>query len=137
MTAPAEALMDEDYAPRRPKPRGSRKPAPSEASIQIAICARLQWLGCLVMSIPNEGKRSVIGGRHMKATGMTAGAPDLLIYRNGKHALIEVKSATGRLSPAQIEMHARLAKQGWTVHVVRSQDEAVRALESEGWSFAR
>jgi hypothetical protein len=131
-------MGDEDYIIlRRPKPRGSRKPVPSEAQIQTAIRARLQWLGCLVMSIPNEGKRSVIAGRRMKSTGLSAGAPDLLIYRHGKHALIEVKSDTGRLSPAQVEMHTRLAKQGWTVHVVRSQDEAVRALESEGWSFTR
>lgn len=126
------ALLD---APRRPKPRGSRKPQPSEAQIQISIKQRLIFLGCVVAHVPNEGKRTVVGGRFAKAQGLTPGFPDLLVYRGGKHALLEVKSETGRLSSAQIELHDRLRRQGFPVHVVRSQDEAVRALQSEGWVF--
>lgn len=115
-----------DAKPRRGQP---------EAIIQRAIIDRLRWHGCLVMAVPNEGRRSLANGRRMKANGLTAGAPDLLVYRAGRHALLEVKAGKGRVSDAQSEMHARLAAQGWPVHVVRSQDEAMDALRSEGWQF--
>lgn len=128
----AEALMgDEDdiiLAPR--KRRGS-----PEAAIQRAIVQRMIWHGCKVVAIPNEGKRSVRAGRAMRGTGLAKGAPDLMVLRAGRIGFLEVKAPKGRLSPAQVQMHADMARHGFRVHVVRSQDEAVDALRSEGWAF--
>lgn len=47
-------------------------------------------------------------GRH-KAMGMKAGVPDIIvIMHGGKSIFIELKTATGRLSPAQKEFHTKL-----------------------------
>lgn len=133
MSAPAEALMgDEDDVILSP-PR--KKRSNPEAAIQRAIIDRLRWHGCKCIAIPNEGKRSVRAGRAMRANGLAKGAPDLMVMRAGKIGFLEVKAAKGRVSPAQAEMHAEMARHGFTVHVVRSQDEAVAALRGEGWAL--
>lgn len=70
------------------------------------------------------------------------GLPDVLcLHPDGLRAvLLEVKvpggrrlksgrlSQPGRLTPAQQDMHARLARAGWTVHVVHTPQEALKAL---------
>ena len=115
-----------------------KAPVPSEASIQIAIKARLMFHGCLVVHVPNAGKRSLVAGRRIKAEGMLPGFPDLLIYRGGKHALLEVKRpgyTPSDVSPAQRDMHATLERLGFKVAIVTSQDEAVQALKDAGWAL--
>lgn len=133
------ALLD---APRRPKPRGSRKLRPSEAQIQISIKQRLVFLGCYVAHIPNAAKRSKRAGVRIKQEGMVPGFPDLAVYGGGynrcRHALLEVKRPDYKLSDVQDnqrDCHAALLRRGWRVHIVTSQDEAVRALQDEGWVF--
>jgi hypothetical protein len=110
----------------------------TEAAIQIAIKARLTFHGCLVAHVPNAGKRSLGAGRRLKAEGMLPGFPDLLVYRGGKHALLEVKRpgySPSDVSPAQREMHATLQRLGFPVAIVTSQDEAVQALKDAGWQI--
>jgi hypothetical protein len=46
---------------------------------------------------------------------------------------LEVKSATGRLTPAQQEEITALRHDGFPVAVVRSVDEALAALREWGW----
>jgi hypothetical protein len=84
-------------------------------------------------SMPEYGKQFLlVGGMEAgrrgkqeqvkaKATGLTAGHPDLTIFlTNGKVAMIENKAANGRLSPEQKERHAALANIGHVVEVVRA-----------------
>lgn len=105
-----------------------------EAAIQRAILARLRWHGILCHHSPNEGKRAAITGKRLKGEGMRPGWPDLACYGpNGEHALLEVKAPKGRLSDAQRECHAELARRGIAVHTVTSQDEAVAALREAGF----
>lgn len=73
-----------------------------------------------------------------------SGLPDLLcLHPDGHRAvLLEVKipggrrmksgrlTQPGRLTPAQLAAHERLARAGWYVHVVRTPEEAVAALQS-------
>lgn len=62
-----------------------------------------------------------------KATGLTAGHPDLTIFLpGGRVAMIENKAENGRLSKEQKERHAALAAIGHTVEVVKAAtvDEA-------------
>ena len=48
-------------------------------------------------------------------TGMAAGEPDLRVYMaGGQLGLIELKTATGRLSPAQRDRHELLRRLGFT-----------------------
>jgi len=66
------------------------------------------------------------GGHHRKLewTGRR-GAPDLFVWWDGPHVwFVEVKSATGRLTPLQSAEHARLRASGFRVRVVSSLEEA-------------
>lgn len=63
-----------------------------------------------------------------KATGLTAGHPDLTIFLPaGKVGMIENKNAEGRLSLAQRTRHAALAKIGHHVVVIKASTEAEAA----------
>ena len=132
MSTASALLGDEDDAILRTSRKRRGNP---EAVIQRAIVQRLIWHGCKVVAIPNEGKRSVQAGRAMRGTGLAKGAPDLMVLRAGRIGFLEVKAPKGRVSDAQAEMHAAFGHHGFRVHVVRSQDEAVAALRSEGWAF--
>lgn len=58
----------------------------------------------------------------LKATGVTAGVPDLLcLYR--RPVGIEVKTPTGTVSLAQTRLHEIWRANGIEVYVVRSVDE--------------
>ncbi len=103
----------------------------------------------LLLSIPNGGGRSgPIVGAILKAEGLRKGAPDLFLavpqrFRiklailygpdAGKpvsppvqfHGLfIEMKTATGALSPEQEVFHSLLQKQGYQVNVCRGWEQA-------------
>ncbi len=52
------------------------------------------------------------------------GAPDLVAYHRGALALFEVKTGKGRMTPAQATARAV----GWPVQVIRTPEEALRAL---------
>jgi Holliday junction resolvase len=57
------------------------------------------------------------------AATLTVGAPDFVILAEGRILLIEVKTRTGKLSPAQQALHAWARKLGHEVNVVRSVEE--------------
>lgn len=63
-------------------------------------------------------------------TDMEAGIPDLLCFRADRAMLIELKTATGKLSIKQQMWHARAADRGVVVHVWRpaDYDRAVEVL---------
>ncbi len=120
-----------------PRPvRARRKavpgPQPSERAVQMAIIARLHTQGVFTCHIPNAGKRGAVTGARLKQEGMVAGFPDLYCANHGRHVLLEVKAATGRLSPNQVDCHAALRRRGVPVAVVYSQDEAVAACIEAG-----
>jgi hypothetical protein len=111
-----------------------KRKAQPEAAIQRAIIARLRMSGIVCHHSPNAAKRSVIGGRRIKADGMITGWPDLTVVgREGLVAFLEVKAPGGKLSPAQGEIGMMLIHMGHTWAEVRSQDEAVAALKKWGW----
>jgi Holliday junction resolvase len=66
--------------------------------------------------------------RRLRAAGFSVqpligdGVPDLLIARNGREALIEVKSGNKPLRPSQVEWHANW--RGPKPLIVRSVEEA-------------
>lgn len=119
----------------------ARKPKtaqPSEDAIHIAIRDALRWHGIRSRHAANDGKRSIAAAMRLKRLGMVAGDPDLRIWmpRRPEPPLVgflEVKSATGRVTPAQQDEIAALRDDGFPVAVVRSVDEALAALREWGW----
>jgi len=86
----------------------------------------------------NSAKRGPRAQADAIATGMTPGEADLRIYlKGGQLRMIENKVGKGRLSTAQVDRHASLARLGHPVEVVRftSTTEAVSKAVAlvKGW----
>lgn len=86
----------------------------------------------------NSAKRGPRAQMEATAAGMTPGEADVRVYLGGgKLRMIENKVGRGRLSPAQVERHAALARLGHSVDVLRfsTVDEAAaKALALvRGW----
>lgn len=87
----------------------------------------LRWLH----HSPNGGKRDAFTGAQMKALGTKPGFPDLhLSVRVGAVAglVIEMKTATGRESPEQVEWRDHFTSQGWAHALCRSAEQAREVL---------
>jgi hypothetical protein len=105
-----------------------------EQEIQKAVVAHLRARAypCFWWSTPNEGKRGFVNAAALKAAGMTAGVPDLLILKGGKLYALELKAPGGRLSPSQRLVGARMEECGAEISVAHSIDEALVTLEVWG-----
>ena len=84
------------------------------------------------------GKRGPKAQMQALATGLTPGDPDLRIYLPaGRIAFIEYKTTAGRLSPAQRQRHADMARLGHAVEVVAATTEDACAAATvalvRGW----
>lgn len=118
---------------------------PDEHSEQCALIrwwdmqARAKGLDTrLLMAIPNGGARNAVTGARLKAEGVRAGVPDLLlaIPRNGFHGLwLEMKREKGgSVSAGQKVMLSLLAAQGFAVWVCKGFKQAKLAIETYlGW----
>lgn len=92
----------------------------------------------LIAGDQNAARRGPRAAVEAQATGMTPGEPDLRVYLpGGRLGLIENKTPKGRLSPAQRDRHAALARLGHPVAVVKAATEADAADQAEdlvrGW----
>ncbi len=79
---------------------------------QAEIVATLRARGCSVQSLAELGK----------------GVPDLLVGFRRENYLMEVKSASGRLTEAEQKWHK--SWRGW-VYVVHSIEEALEAVRGD------
>jgi hypothetical protein len=114
-----------------------RRAAP-EHEAQKQVVAYLRWLGVAFAAIPNGAKRSFKLASWLKAEGMEAGAPDIVIFSrppkfSGMGIAIEMKSEKGRLSDEQRAFHERLRLQNWHVIVAFGSDDAICQLKNLGW----
>lgn len=86
----------------------------------------------LLHAIPNGGLRSKSEAARMKAAGVKAGVPDMLlpVARHGCHGLyIELKRQQGgRVSPEQLAWMGELAWQGYACAVCRGWEMAKDAI---------
>ena len=119
---------------------GKRALIPTEADEQRVLAAYLDHLGLLWQHPPNEAKRTPQAGRRMKALGMKAGCPDVLIFsrppakRECCGLAIELKRTQGgAVSPAQTRWLADLRKEGWMTAVCKGADEAIRLVRCLGY----
>ena len=89
----------------------------------------LEWL----VHMPCGGYRHKKTARELKATGVKAGFPDILlpVSRHGYHSLaIELKRQKGgRVSPEQKAWIEYLKSQGWFVDICHGASEAIERIE--------
>ena len=88
----------------------------------------------VMLHIPNGGARNAVTGARMKAEGVMAGVPDILLAapRQGFHGLwIELKRQKGgKVSEAQEGVIARLRQAGYRVEVCKGWTAARDAIEN-------
>jgi len=121
-------------------PKGSKKDAlggrVAEHAIQKAIARYLLHLELqgklLYFAIPNGGARHIAVAAKMKAEGVRAGVPDLMILTNGIPRFLEVKTDRGDLSEKQKEWFAHLDGQGVDCALVRSITDVENVLKEWG-----
>ena len=99
-----------------------------EDQIQHEIVKHCVRQGIFVFHTPNGGHRSMREAMRFKAIGVVAGIPDLFIP--ALSLWLEVKTAKGRLSPAQRKIHKTLIAIGHRVATVRSLDEAKKEINN-------
>lgn len=117
---------------------GLRLLEPSEESIQRAVIDHLRWRGhadTAYFSIPNGGYRRRAEAGRLKVTGVMAGAPDLVLFRQGQAFALELKSVSGRRSVVQSTLHTRLERAGVQVATAYGLDEALQQLIA--WQLVR
>lgn len=122
-----------------PSPARLRRGRP-EADIQRQIVALLRAVlpkGAIVHHAANEVGG---GGRHARTRqailtgmGVHAGFSDLVVLAEGRALFLEVKSARGRLSPAQGAFRDAVQQQGFAWALVRSPEDALAALSAHGF----
>ncbi len=78
--------------------------------------------GCL-FHVPNGGTRNKIEAMQLKASGVVAGIPDLILINKGKLIGIELKTLIGKVSDKQIKVHESWKNQGIDTFVIRTFEE--------------
>ena len=100
---------------------------------QVAAFLRLVLAdGAWFTHCPNGGARTPAEAGILKAMGVRAGTPDLLIVHAGRAIWIELKAARGAVSTRQAETMAAIRAAGCPVYVCRSLDDVIAALHEAG-----
>lgn len=121
-------------------PKIPAKTGESESQIQQSLMDwwRLAHKGLgvphegLLMAFPLQGKRTPRNGARMKAEGLRAGTPDLLLAVStpkDSGLWIELKKPGGKASTEQKSMLYILAGQGYEAQICVGFDEARAAIE--------
>jgi hypothetical protein len=111
----------------RQVPRTNGRTMSDELDIQRAIMAALKAAG-IWHRRNNTGKAR--GGKFMVGLGL--GGPDLLVLHNGRAVSLEVKSATGKQRPEQVQWELDWVAAGGEYHIVRSVAEALAVVLRPG-----
>ncbi len=76
-----------------------------------------------------------LGGTTIRLLPTVAGMPDrMVLLPDGSAVLVELKTVTGRLRPAQRLWHQRSARRGWPVTVLAGPEEIDAWVEGLGFT---
>jgi hypothetical protein len=107
----------------------------SEAEIQKAVfvhLSRRKAATAFAFHCPNGGLRHPREAMKLKAGGVRAGVPDVIIIKDGQIYGLELKTHGGRVSPVQIETMQDMQRCGATVAVTYGLDQSLEKLEQWG-----
>ncbi len=130
--------MDDPQLDRAGLPSGAQVVNRPEQSLQISIVSKilapLEAAGRLTYAAFSNGfYRTPAEAGIARAMGQRAGQPDLeIMLPGGRLFYVELKAPKGRVSPDQAKRGDLLRALGFTVWIVRSQEEMMTALEREG-----
>jgi hypothetical protein len=140
---PLRAEIDELYDPEAPDVVRTKRRGAPEREAQNAVVAYLRRVlpasEAMIYANTNEeqgrgrtaAERARFGAAR-KRSGVLPGVPDITILTRGRVVYFEMKSRTGRLSPAQSDFFARARDLGHCAFIVRSIDDAREALRIAG-----
>jgi hypothetical protein len=110
-----------------------------EADLQRAVITALRFAlprTAIVHHCANEvteaGRRGAKRQAILVGMGVYPGFADLMVLCDGRVLFLELKSPTGKLSPAQIAFRDAVLAQGFGWALVRSLDDALGALADHG-----
>ena len=98
--------------------------ATAETNLMNAMMVALSEAGCLVFR-NNTGVLPGPGGRPVKFGLCNGGADLICIGPDGVFTAVEVKTPTGRVSPAQTAFIAAVRRHGGRAGVARSVEDAL------------
>ena len=107
----------------------------SEQQIHRAVVQHLRQRGApglVFFHPPNGGYRRPVEAAILKGLGVRAGVSDLLLWHDGKCFALELKSAGGRATEAQLAFLADMEKAGAYTALAEGLDRALRTLEVWG-----
>jgi hypothetical protein len=108
----------------------------SEEAIHKAVIDALHFLhapGVVFYHVPNGGWRHPTTAGRFVRMGVRSGVPDITIHLpGGRTAFLELKAATGRLSPEQQRFMDQVAAIGCLTAVAYAIDEALEILRRWG-----
>ena len=116
-----------------------RQKTETEHSIQAQLMTELSWRlkpNIFCAAIPNGGYRRPRDRPLLMLEGVKRGSPDLyFIAPDGVSAWLEMKTATGFLSPHQKSFAAMCRRNGHRFAVAHSVDQALEIIGQ--WGFLR
>ena len=98
-----------------------------EHQMRLVAWFRSTYKGVRIFAIPNGGHRHKVVAAQLKREGVTAGVPDL--YIPAWKLWVEMKTETGRLSPAQKEWKEYLEGVGDCYIIGMGYDDAVLKIK--------
>lgn len=127
--------------PKRPQRAVSRvTPIPSEEDEQVELATWLDVRGHVWCHVPNGELRHPRTAARLKAMGVKAGVPDILVftvppaYPKARGVALELKRRNVRRpTPAQAAWLAELGTLGWCVRVCSGAAEAISFLLELGY----
>ena len=115
---------------------------PSELSEQIALVRALSRANIEFFAVPNGGRRSRLEGARLRASGVMAGGPDLILVTPPKGSTmptaLELKRSDGKpynVGPKQREWLDRLQGLGWSTVVAFGCSDAIKRLRLLGYEL--
>jgi hypothetical protein len=111
----------------------------SELSEQIFVVRELRKRKVVFCSVPNGGRRDLREASKLKASGVEAGVPDILIFdpppqlRAVGTALEMKRAGGGRLSDKQKKWLELLRERGWHTLVAHGAEDALAQLAEAGY----
>jgi hypothetical protein len=106
-----------------------------EQIIQRAVCQHLRQRGArglVWFHVPNGGRRSPVEAAIFNGLGVRAGVSDLILLRDGRAFALELKTARGRPTAAQMQFLSEFRAAGGEASIAIGLDQALRTLETWG-----